>query len=412
MTRTGRPRKAAPKRGNGEGSVVFDTKSSRWRMRITIGRKPNGQLNRIDRLYPTERDAHEALSDFRRQFFEHNASGVVPTVAGVVQAWVESESGAWEVSRQRIVDDEVRRHIVKDPLIGHLPADRLTVAKVKAWMQGLADAGLAWPTIHTYRQHLATAYTWAERVPGTRVKGNPVVLVGSKWKPNGVKLAKEKTWLTLDEARRFVAYCRQPAEPWGPYFLTCAMLGMRPGEAFALNRNAISFAAGSVHIGAALKREGDSAHHIGLTKNSRTGEPKSRTVEANSIVLEALQRQIDTVDLARAVYGDEWSGRWPNLIFVNTKHDRGSQPGEVVSQSNVRTNLTRVCQEAGVRRITPYELRHSCASILLHTRRLPPATVAQMLGTSELMLRRHYAHLMDPVIRGGADVWDEILADD
>jgi integrase len=409
MTRTGRPRKQAPKRANGEGSVVLDPRTGRWRMRLTIGVKANGRPNMIDRLYRTEGEAHEALAEFRRQFFERDASGIVPTVGGVAQAWVKSESGAWEVSRQRIVTDEVDRHIARDPLIGHLPADRLTMLKVKDWMQGLADAGLSWPTIRTYRQHLATAYGWAARVPGTRVKANPVILVGSKWRPLGVRLAKEKTWLTLDEARSFVAYCRQPAEPWGPFFLACAMLGMRPGEAFALNPMAIDFDASTVHIGAGLKRDGDRAHHVGLTKNSRTGEPKSRTVDASVVVLEALRRQIDTVELARSVYADEWSDRWPNLIFVTTKHDRGSRPGEIVAQSNVRTNLTRVCQEAGIRRITPYELRHSCASILLHTRKLPPAVVADMLGTSELMLRRHYAHLMDPVIRGGAAVWDEIL---
>lgn len=405
MTTRGRPRKPAPKRANGEGSVT--SHKGRWRVQVTIGVKANGQPNRIDRLFPNEEEAHAELAALRQQYFDHNATGVIPTVGGIASAWVEAMSGTWAESRVLIVGTEVRNHIVGSPTIGHLPANRLSIVKVEAWLQHLADAGLTWPTIRTYKQHLSSAFRWA-MLRNPHVRSNPVALVKSR--PKNVAPSKPKTWLTLDEAQRLIAYCQQPHEAWGPFFLTSAMLGLRPGETFAITPRAIDFDAGTVHIGWALKRRGDVAVGIGPTKNSRTDKDESRTVGAPPIVLDALRRQIETIELARMVHSEEWSDRWGDLVFVATKADWPSRPGEVVVQSNVRTNLDRICEAAGVRRVTPYELRHSCASILLH-RKVHPATVADMLGTSERMLREHYRHLMDPIINAGAEAWAEILTD-
>lgn len=403
-----RPRKNVPKRRSDHEGSVIPTSTGKWRLQVTIGTKPNGQLNRIDRLFDSEEAAQAKRAELIAAYAEHNASGVVPTVAGVVQAWYRDESPAWEVSRQAIVQGEIDLHLINDLTIAHIPADRLTVPKVKDWMQSLADDDMTWATIRTYRQHLSTALNWAMVQPDTRVRANPVKLINPKWKPQNLKPPREITWLTLEEATRLIEYCQQPHEAWGPFFLTCAMVGMRPGEAFALRPRAVDFERGTVWIGAAVKRSGDCAVAIGATKNSRTGEEKSRTVALDRVVLEALRRQMDNVELARSVYAEEWSQQWGDLIFVTTKNDRAARPGEIVSQSNVRTNLDRVCAAAGVRRITPYELRHSCASILLH-KKVPPAVVAEMLGTSERMLRVHYRHLIDPVIREGAAVWSEIL---
>jgi hypothetical protein len=43
---------------------------------------------------------------------------------------------------------------------------------------------------------------------------------------------------------------------------------------------------------------------------------------------------------------------------------------------------------------------------------VPWQVVAEMLGTSERMLRLYYAHLMDRVIDAGAEVWAEALGRD
>lgn len=53
-------------------------------------------------------------------------------------------------------------------------------------------------------------------------------------------------------------------------------------------------------------------------------------------------------------------------------------------------------------RSTPYELRHSCAS-LLADRGTPLTDIADLLGTSVRMLERHYRHLLRPSVAAARD---------
>ncbi|MGC8472583.1 MAG: tyrosine-type recombinase/integrase [Acidimicrobiales bacterium] len=65
--------------------------------------------------------------------------------------------------------------------------------------------------------------------------------------------------------------------------------------------------------------------------------------------------------------------------------------------------LARLCATAGIDRITPYELRHSAAS-LLSDAGVPIETVADLLGhTTTQMLENVYRHRVRKVIDPG--IW-------
>lgn len=395
----GRPRSRPPQRANNEGSVYYDKSKDRWKVAIGAGDQ------RRTRSFRDEDEARLALIELRRQHQGLDYPvGTTPTVAELATKWVEKRSTAWAESRQGIVAGEVQARIVGYEPFTRIPADKAR-GYVEAWLQWLADDGLTWPTIKTYKQHLSTAYLWTmDRDP--RITTNPVARAE---KPKNVRKSKPKTWLTFDEARRLIAHCCEKYEQWGPFFLTCAMLGLRPGEGAGLRWRHVNLDTGVIHIGEAIKRRGSTPVDIGEVKNR-----KSRTLTAPAVVLDALRRQREALDLARMVHADTWPAEWDDLVFVCLSNDGPrSKVGHPVHQSTVRSHLTRICREAHIPRLTPYELRHSAASIMLdRSVGVPAATVATMLGTSERMLRDHYGHLMDPVMNDAADAWAEILNPD
>ena len=65
--------------------------------------------------------------------------------------------------------------------------------------------------------------------------------------------------------------------------------------------------------------------------------------------------------------------------------------------------LARLCKKAGIERVTPYELRHSAAS-LLSDAGVPIEVLADLLGhSSTQMLEQVYRHRVRKVVDPG--IW-------
>ena len=92
----------------------------------------------------------------------------------------------------------------------------------------------------------------------------------------------------------------------------------------------------------------------------------------------------------------------PRLVFP-------SRRGTVLEPSNVRRELTRICAAAEVPRITPNELRHTCAT-LLNDDGVPLELIADMLGhTTTTMLQRHYRHRVRPSADAAVRTMDQMF---
>lgn len=399
MTGRGRPKAKAPERANGEGNIQFCAgRSKPWRVRLRVGSTPEGKGIVKGGYYADRDEANAELVLLRRQYTGITVvSGQILTVAELAEEWLETINAQRVVSTRTMVEADVRRHVTKGSL-ANLPVDKIGRRHVQAWLNDMRDRGFVKDTILTYRKHLNQICEWAIANEDTGMRVNPVSRAAM---PANIKPTKKRTTFTLEEAERFVATCQLDDEPWGPFFLTTLLLGLRPGEASGLQWGKV--VGDTVHIDTALKRaEGGKPHELGPTKTEHT-----RTVRALPEVLDALTIQRGRQEVARLVAGDSWPTEWDGVAFLSTNDARPGF-GAPVYSSAMRKALDALCVAAAVPRKTPYELRHSCASILL-ARQVNITEVANMLGTSERMLRRHYHHLIDPVISVGADAWGEIL---
>ena len=127
-----------------------------------------------------------------------------------------------------------------------------------------------------------------------------------------------------------------------------------------------------------------------------------RQLAVPSRVVDALRRQRRRQREERLAAGGAWSTEWPDLVFT-------TEVGTPMHSSNMRRDFDRVCRRADLPRITPYELRHSAASLLVAAG-VPPFEAADLLGHADLrMLERHYRHRLTPLVTVGPAAMDRIF---
>ena len=156
-------------------------------------------------------------------------------------------------------------------------------------------------------------------------------------------------WLTREEVVRLMDAARQTDQPaLADWIQVAAHTGLRAGELAAMQWQ---------HI--ALER---------LTVSVTTAKSqRSRTVPLTAEALTAIQRQ-------------------PKRSMFVWTHENG------LPIKDVRGSLARACQIAGIERITPHVLRHTCANWLVQAG-VPLYTVQKWLGHSTLKMTERYAHL-------------------
>ena len=103
------------------------------------------------------------------------------------------------------------------------------------------------------------------------------------------------------------------------------------------------------------------------------------------------------------------AGNWRAGNELGGRSRVPSRHGTVLEPSNVRRELSRICAAAGVPRITPNELRHTCAT-LLNDDGVPLELIADMLGhTTTTMLQRHYRHRVRPSADAAIETMDRLF---
>ncbi len=121
---------------------------------------------------------------------------------------------------------------------------------------------------------------------------------------------------------------------------------------------------------------------IGPTKSK-----SDRVLAVPSVVVDALKvhkRNQAAERLGAPVWEDN------GLVFCNEI----SRP---LDPSNLRREVTRLCSKAKIEPITPYELRHSAASLLV-AGGCPLEEVADLLGNDVRVLAQVYRHRVKRVV--------------
>jgi integrase len=383
----------AGRRGKGEGAVYYEADRARWVGVLDLGR--NGAGRRVRRKV-TGQSAKEARDRLRRLRDEIEGGARARdgnlTVAAFLLDWLEREVPKFAKSANTRDNYAwaVRRHLV--PALGGHRLAKLTADHVDELLEDRAASGMAKNSVRRVRAVLVTALDHADR--RELVRRNVARLTTT---PDGP--STERRSLTPAEAKALLRAVH--GDRLEALVVVGVTMGLRPGELTGLSWRDVDLDAGVLHVRRTLKRE-QNRPVVGEVKTKRS----RRSLACPAFVVAALRRRHEFQELERTASGESWSARWAaeQLVFTTTA-------GTPIDASNLRRYFRRACEAAGVGRWTPYEMRHTAAS-LLSADGVPLELVADVLGhDGTRMVAQVYRHAVAPTVDVAAERMERLLGE-
>lgn len=272
------------------------------------------------------------------------------------------------------------------PALGEFTLAQVTPEKVQALYNKMGDDGLSPRTVRYTHSVLRSALQQAVR--WGKLHRNPADLVDLPRQER-----REMRALSPEEATRFIdasIYSRFKA-----LFSLLITTGARPGEALALKWADVDLDGKKIAITRTLSRAGEGwTLEEPKTARSRRSVPLPPSVVSD---LRELKKEQAAIRLKAG-------GGYTDHGFVFS-----TSTGEPLHDRNVNTEFKGVLEAAGLPDIRLYDLRHSCATLLLAAGE-NPKVVSERLGHASITLTLDtYSHVLPDMQQAATDKLEEML---
>lgn len=355
---------------------------------VFVGRDANGKRRYIGKqIKGTKKDAQAYLNNALRDVDAGTfVEPVSLTVNSYLDRWLEVAARP-RVSR-RTADGyaALLKRYIREPL-GHKRLDKLQPLDIQSVYGKMQARGLSARIVrHT---HSALHNALRQAVKWGLLSRNPSDLVELP-----KVLHKERRVLSPDEATHFLETA--DVMPHGLIFEFALLTGMRPEEYLALQWSDVDFERATAQVRRALVRH---------KKSWSFEEPKTarsrRTVFLPAPLLQKLAAHKRKQAEARLKLGSEWQAF--DLVFC-------SDEGTPLSIPNITYRYFRpILTKAELPRIRLYDLRHTCATLLLIAEE-NPKVVSERLGHSTIVLTLDtYNHVLPTMQQGATARLEKLL---
>lgn len=250
-------------------------------------------------------------------------------------------------------------------ILGDKPLREITPITILEWQSTMSEYSYKYQKdIFTY---LVSIYNFAEKyydIPNIMNKVD---------RPRNIQGKKEMSFWTPAEFTSFISAVERP--DYNILFRFLYLSGCRRGEALALGWNDFDFKSHTVKISKSVAyKVGDKGKPYQLTTPKNAGS--NRTIYLPSAFFDELQ-----------IYRkwQEQNTKEQSFVFG------GADP---LPPTSIDRNLTIAAEKAGVKRIRVHDLRHSCASYLIH-KGVTIVAVSHHLGhSSTKQTLDTYSHLL------------------
>jgi integrase len=288
------------------------------------------------------------------------------TVSQLADNWLARKQQASAPSHYRMLESAWRVHVA--PRWAAIKVTDVDQLGVEAWIAGMGRAGAGATTV--IRAYGVLAGILADAVKAKRLVANPCKDIDNLPR----RIGKRHVYLSAEDVHRLADESGQHRA----LVLVLAYTGIRWGEAVALRVADIEFLRRRLTVSENAVQLGVS-HVVGPTKGR-----KARSVPVPQFVLDEL-----SVHCQGKVGGD--------LVFCG--HDGGYLPRPKSSTGWFQSAVKRT----GVQKITPHDLRHTCASLAVSAG-VNVLALQRMLGhTSAKVTLDTYADLFDDDLDAVAD---------
>ncbi|MFZ2598654.1 tyrosine-type recombinase/integrase [Corynebacterium casei] len=188
-----------------------------------------------------------------------------------------------------------------------------------------------------------------------------------------------------------------PTETYRVLTLVLGYSGLRIGEAIALDVPDFLEERGSLSVYRAYSLTGEGEkRRLGPTKTSQT-----RVVPLPQVIQEDLRSYVIASSTERTNKTRETDIANTPLFFDSQRDDKRVYPG------NYKDTLIALCSKLDIPRITPHNLRDTCATLAINAGATAPE-VAQLLGhSSSHVTLTHYGHFFENGLSSVASRLDE-----
>ena len=404
----------------GRGSIQKLGKNH-YRVFVDFGVGANGKRQRPSRtVHGTRKDARAALSELQAlKDGGIKAKGCKMTFSELAGEWLAEREADSSLAADTLRRSQYETRI----LIRYFGALKLesidTMEASKGLRQIQADRAVGGTTMCCYRSRLKSIFEWAVRY--RIVPYNPVTMTDvykSVDKPNreglspfdALRLAREveKSW--AEELEKYRAKEQRQAERGNseereyvrglsPLSLLVGIrlgleTGMRLGEVFGLTWACIDFGRGLILVREAVGRDGK-------LKRLKT-ESSRREIPVKKAMLDLLL---------------EWKAIQAEMLAEIGIEQRGSSPvccreiGGFMCSTDAGRRWRRWRGAHGFEGLKFHELRHTQATLLINSKKVPDITVSKRLGHKSTRMTAQYTHPSEEADYTAADVIGNLLGE-
>jgi integrase len=260
---------------------------------------------------------------------------------------------------------------------------------------GKVGTGLSVRTVELTLVRLRAALTWAMH-PNRRLVTINVAqftkIPREAKKKEATTKAQRKPWGTA-EVRQFLERAK---DSWLYAIVLLLMMGLRPAEVCGLRWEDVDLVTGRLYIRSTRTIVGKEVEEKGpKSESGKRGLPLPKLVITALKALKKRQAQ------ERLKAGDAYAGTGYVLV------DELGQPWRT---DKLRREIYRLMKLAGVRRVRPYDARHSCLTFLATSGQVPDTVVSAWAGHADLSFtKRTYVHPDIDHLQVAADRLDELM---
>lgn len=359
-----------------------------WLVRVSLGRDGNGRrLYHSKVIHGTKKQAETYLNE---KLHERDTGVLVPrhqpvtTLDEYSDQWLDS-IGVRARTRESY-RGVLKRHV--RPVLGKLPIGRITPALVRKLYLDMATDDYAPRTIRSTHEVL---HNLLEQATEDRLlRANPAAVRSVRRViPKASKV--EHTVIKPDDVAAFLDAAR--SDRFGAYWLLLLFGGLRPEEALALCWSDLD--GNRVHVRRVLIDAAGVPLHFESPKTKKS----ARTVTLPGVVTDALREHRKRQAAERLKAGPDWKDG--NLIF-------STLTGGPLRQSFTRPSFTNILFAAELPAMRIYDLRHSCATLLLAGGE-NAKVVQERLGHASITLTMDtYSHVLPDMQQAAAEKLDQL----
>ncbi len=175
-------------------------------------------------------------------------------------------------------------------------------------------------------------------------------------------------------------------------------LGLRPGEAVALQWMDLDLDEAVVHVRRNLRKVN---RVFEITDEMKTKKSR-RSLDMPPHLPDALHQHRLLQSSDRVAAGEAWDSGWPDLVFTSIS-------GTPLDASNLRRDFKELTVSAGLGEWSPNELPHSCVSILSASG-VRVEQIADLVGhDGTRMTAKFYRHAVTPSVDAAVGPVEELF---